>query len=173
MSGGTGAVSPVSGISSTFKGLESIGNNDLSDNKFKLEIEEEKREFDVEIGDQIDCYDTFSVYYLKLNGHIGKCLVFTEEFKENINDLPKQRISDKLVQDLVLSIEDIKAKNVVLSGGKGSSLAALTQMANISENKFLVPKGLIVTTNAYKELIDESQEISNKIDELEKVAWSV
>ena len=167
---GTGSVYPISGISSTFKELESIGTSEPMTERIKIEIEEQKREFDVEIGSKVEEFENWIIFEMKLNGHNGRCLVVKEDFNENVNNFLNES-EKKLPQDLVIAINDIRAKNVELSGGKGASLAALTQIASTSQSKFEVPKGIIVTTNAYKELIEESDLIVNEINRLEKAAW--
>ncbi|GFY37324.1 probable phosphoenolpyruvate synthase [Trichonephila inaurata madagascariensis] len=55
-----------------------------------------------------------------------------------------------------------------ISGGKGSSLGKLTQLSK-EEKTFIVPKGIIVTTSAYKEYL--TPEISHAIKYLEDIAY--
>ena len=107
---------------------------------------------------------------LKLNGHKGKCLIIRDNY-QNIVDLNSKESPISEVLDSVLNISDIRSVNIEVSGGKGASLAALNQLSNKSETTFVVPKGLIVTTNAYKYLIDGSDDLENEIDKLENIAW--
>ncbi|GBM67458.1 Putative phosphoenolpyruvate synthase [Araneus ventricosus] len=55
-----------------------------------------------------------------------------------------------------------------ISGGKGSSLGKLTLLGE-REKTFIVPKGIIVTTAAYKEFL--TQEIHGAVKVLENVAY--
>ena len=168
---GNGIVHSISGMDLTFGELESIGRPEPVVNKFKIEIESQKRKFDVEIGQMIDEFENIIIYELKLNGNNGRCLVMTEEFNEMFCDSIHQQKEITLAKDRVISISDVRANNVALSGGKGASLAALTHLANDSELEYFVPKGIIVTTNAYLELIEESPLISDGIEKIENVAW--
>ncbi|GIZ04737.1 putative phosphoenolpyruvate synthase [Caerostris extrusa] len=53
-----------------------------------------------------------------------------------------------------------------VSGGKGSSLGKLTQLSKVE--KFIVPKGIIVTTWAYKAFL--TSEILDEVKHLKDVA---
>ncbi len=107
----------------------------------------------------------------------GMCFVF----EENDNEFEKCNISKKAIDlkkdsSLVLSLNEEMAKSVELSGGKGSSLPQLIQLSEKltkekSENNFKVPNGIIVTTNAYKEMIKETN-LETDINKLEKIAFS-
>ena len=101
------------------------------------------------------------------------CYIFEEnetEFEENVKPL-KDRIRDS---SLVLGLSEENAKLVELSGGKGSSLSQLMILSkelvkNNYKNEFIVAKGIVVTTNAYKTLLKQSKDILKEISELEKI----
>ena len=73
---------------------------------------------------------------------------------------------------LVLAFSEDNAKSVDLTGGKGSSLAELMSLSYIitnekSYNTFKVPNGVVVTTNAYKRLLQEYKDINESLKDLE------
>lgn len=173
MSFGTGSVYPISSISTTFNELESVG---TSLTKITLDFELQNRKFDLEIEECYDRYKDISICDIKLNGHKGKCVILHEKIdrqeKENIESSFKlENDSKNVVSDLVLSISDPKSQNVLCSGGKGASLGALYQLAENSNAKFVVPRGLIVTSNSYQVLIENSPDIQNAIKRLENITW--
>ena len=53
---------------------------------------------------------------------------------------------------LVVSLEESQCKSGALTGGKGSSLAVLTELSRLSDgvDRFDVPKGLVVTCEAFR-----------------------
>lgn len=169
MSFGTGPVYPISSISTTFNELESIGTSLI---KVTLDIEPQNRKFDLEIEECYDRYKDILICDIKLNGHKGKCVVLHENEKENIESSFKlENDSKNVVSDLVLSISDPKSQNVLCSGGKGASLGSLYELAENSKAKFVVPRGLIVTSNSYQVLIENSPHIQNAIKRLENMTW--
>ncbi|GFT37848.1 prodigiosin synthesizing transferase PigC, partial [Nephila pilipes] len=99
----------------------------------------------------------------------GNGLIFYGE----IYDVPKPRFNPKpplsLPQTIPLTVkftDDISHLGEI-SGGKGSSLGKLTQMSK-EEESFIVPKGIIVTTAAYKEFL--TPEILDAVKHLESIA---
>ncbi|GFS84151.1 probable phosphoenolpyruvate synthase, partial [Nephila pilipes] len=54
-----------------------------------------------------------------------------------------------------------------ISGGKGASLGKLTQLSK--DNEFIVPKGIVVTTSAYDQFLN--QNILNAVEYLENVTY--
>ncbi|XP_054152656.1 prodigiosin synthesizing transferase PigC-like [Oppia nitens] len=176
---GSGLLYTTSAISgTTFNELESagLGPNSL---RFTVEVDEQNRQLVVDIDKSRDKYgDQFMVCDMTLNGHKGVCLVIRECCLEN--DSTGSKIPELLaddsgsrVWDLVVNIGDDSAKHVSISGGKGASLASLIQLSRTScRPGFVVPDGVIVTTNAYNVLIDSSNVLQQEIDRLEKLAWS-
>ncbi|XP_022687003.1 uncharacterized protein LOC111259328 isoform X1 [Varroa jacobsoni] len=65
----------------------------------------------------------------------------------------------------VVSLFDSKCKNRDLTGGKGSSLAVLSELSHLTSNeaKFVVPNGVVVTTEAFRRFL-----LSPKVSALEK-----
>ncbi|RWS27704.1 uncharacterized protein B4U80_12851 [Leptotrombidium deliense] len=119
----------------------------------------------------------------KIDGFETKCITLNDDYKSFFDNLRGNQSSNVLhtypvsdikesSSDLVLTLDNIKAQNVNLSGGKGSSLVALTRLSEIS-NRFKVPKGLIVTSNAYNILLEENNEILQQLQKLEKLTWYV
>ena len=113
-------------------------------------------------------------FQIKINGFEGRG-VYTvdngfkneEKIIENENYFPFISKTDALV----LPIADENAEDVSISGGKGSSLSALNRLCAKLEGKinFDVPKGIVVTCNAYKLMIDSNKQIRDAIDSLKSV----
>ena len=107
------------------------------------------------------------------------CFVFHEndsDFEKCIQSINKDINNCIRDSSLVLSLNEETAKSVQLSGGKGSSLSQLMHLrdkltAEKFENNFDVPNGIVVTTNAYKALLLETN-LEPKIVDLEKLAFS-
>lgn len=64
----------------------------------------------------------------------------------------------------VVSLTDSQCKSGALTGGKGSSLAVLSELSNLIDglNKFSVPKGLVVTTEAFRRFMQSPAMYSTK-----------
>ena len=98
------------------------------------------------------------------------CYIIEENERESQTTYisPERQMRDS---SLVLSLSEKDCISVELSGGKGSSLAELMvlreQLAN-EENKFNVPNGIVVTTNAYQSLLEEYKDLKREINKLEK-----
>ncbi len=93
---------------------------------------------------------------------------------ENLN-ICGNRIDLKKDSPLVLSLNEEMAKSVKLSDGKASSLSKLMRLnqkltREKCENNFKVPNAIIVTTNAYKEMIKETN-LETDINRLDKLAF--
>ncbi len=105
------------------------------------------------------------------------CFVFHENDSDFERCIINKNINNSIRDSsLVLSLNEETAKSVELSGGKGSSLSQLMHLkdkltAEKSENNFDVPNGIVVTTNAYKALLLETN-LEQKIVDLEKLAFS-
>ena len=99
------------------------------------------------------------------------CYIIEEHERESQNTYiisQKKRVRDS---SLVLNMSEDNCRSVELSGGKGSSLAelmALSKQLTDEENKFNVANGVVVTTNAYHELLEEYEDLRQRINELEK-----
>lgn len=70
----------------------------------------------------------------------------------------------------VVSLEDSQCKSSDLTGGKGSSLAVLTELSNLGDgvNRFGVPRGIVVTAEAFRRFMQSPAMFSTKND-LKKV----
>ncbi|GFY45136.1 elongation of very long chain fatty acids protein 4 [Trichonephila inaurata madagascariensis] len=95
-------------------------------------------------------------------------------FSGEIYDVPKPNFKPvptlSLPQNVPLTVkftDDISYFGEI-SGGKGSSLGKLTQLSK-EEKTFIVPKGIIVTTSAYKEFL--TPEILEAVKNLENIAY--
>ncbi|CAH0549548.1 unnamed protein product [Brassicogethes aeneus] len=93
---------------------------------------------------------------------------YSKEGNEKIipKDILTEKIVPKLPNDLVLSIRDPKSQILDLTGGKGCSLAL---MSSLKQNYFNIPGGFIVTTNAFKEHLDENWSIKNSVLSLDDI----
>jgi len=168
---GTGCVYSITSISSTFSELESMG---TSKTKLTIDIADQNRTLDLEIEESSDKFSYISICDIKLNGHEGKCVIVYEiQEEEIVIPSSQENNSENIVSDLVLSISDPKSQNVLCSGGKGASLGSLYELSESSDPKFVVPKGLIVTSNSYETLLNDSPLILDQIERIEKIAWYV
>jgi pyruvate,water dikinase len=61
----------------------------------------------------------------------------------------------------VLRIQDIDRSKFLLAGGKGANLGELSKIEGIN-----VPEGCCITTEAYKRITENNQELDNLLDEL-------
>lgn len=61
----------------------------------------------------------------------------------------------------VLGFREIDKTKVALAGGKGASLGELTRIAGIN-----VPEGFCITTEAYKRMFEDNQELNGLLDQL-------
>lgn len=64
----------------------------------------------------------------------------------------------------VVSLENPQCKSTTLTGGKASSLAVLTELASLGDevNRFGVPKGLVVTCEAFRRFMQSPSMFSMK-----------
>ncbi|XP_022239971.1 uncharacterized protein LOC106458117 isoform X2 [Limulus polyphemus] len=74
-----------------------------------------------------------------------------------------------MMNPVVLDFECSNCQQTRLAGGKGSSLAKLSAISR-QTNSFIVPKGVVVTTSAYKEFIKHGK-LCEAVMNLEEVAW--
>lgn len=88
--------------------------------------------------------------------------------KLNINNVWKS-------ETLTLFFNEPDAQCEQLCGGKGSSLAYLTQFANnhsTQKNEFIVPQGFILTTDAFDIQLKYNKSIRDAISMIESVAYN-
>ncbi|RWS27701.1 putative phosphoenolpyruvate synthase-like protein [Leptotrombidium deliense] len=114
----------------------------------------------------------------------AKCVCFYDTFHITVdssimyNELSfayQSEYTSKATNDLVIPLSDKHATSVQLSGGKGSSLAILSRMTSLSRitPRFQVPKGIVVTSNAFNSFLEKNNQVLRRIDLLEKLAWYV
>ncbi|XP_013793791.2 uncharacterized protein LOC106477813, partial [Limulus polyphemus] len=111
---------------------------------------------------------------IKLNRNYGSGITV---FKYGINEAITQPVSTFMnifrelpkLDSLVVDFDGPNCQQTTLTGGKGSSLAKLTAISR-QTNSFIVPKGVVVTTSAYKEFIKKGK-LCEAITNLEEVAW--
>jgi len=140
--------------------------------KFTINIEPEKRNFEVVI-EKKDQFENIFVCDMTLNGCEGKAVIIIDNSDEIIDTVNEPKIESQRLQNLVMKIGDENSDQVIYSGGKGASLTSLTQLSKTNGIKFLVPRGVIVTTNSYELLLKLNQKIKEETDALEKIAWFV
>ncbi|XP_022686506.1 uncharacterized protein LOC111259076 isoform X2 [Varroa jacobsoni] len=140
----------------------------------------------LEVTDVIDEVQRFQGSYWKrsskfckisLDGNVGHAL--TSDFtREKIQlslpvvprYLPLSQASPSL-RPLVLPFQELACVHSPLTGGKGSSLAVLTQISLDHTGLFHVPQGVCVTTVAYEEFVS-TQVVANALKDLEEIVAS-
>ncbi|CAL1271859.1 unnamed protein product [Larinioides sclopetarius] len=99
------------------------------------------------------------------------CGIFmTGEVYEEQNRIMKPELIPSLPEIIPLTVQftDDASQFGEISGGKGSSLGKLTRLSE-KEKTFIVPKGIVVTTSAYKEFL--TPEILDAVKYLENVVY--
>ena len=157
--------------------IESLSNIDLNSlsetNETNFSLSVSHKVFEVSIKGLV----TENVFRIEINGIEGRALLSHQNEAEH-------RINKEICQDhqlyfpfmtetndLVLPLNDRKAENVLISGGKGSSLASLNYLRQNLQNSVNVeiPKGIVVTCNAYKLMLDQNKDIDNYINNMKRV----
>ncbi|XP_023210312.1 uncharacterized protein LOC111613197 [Centruroides sculpturatus] len=113
----------------------------------------------------------------RLNGKQARslCIFYHKLRPETIREkhvprfVPRIKDNERVEVVLVTSLQNSTANQSSILGGKGSSLVNLQQISDI-EKSFYVPKGIIVTFNAYRELM-RNEELLFRIYQLEDAAW--
>lgn len=76
------------------------------------------------------------------------------------------------IKSLTLNFHEAEAQIEELSGGKGASLAYLTQLAKkTSTSNFIVPQGFILTKNSFNLQLKRNKDIQKALEHLEDVAY--
>jgi hypothetical protein len=104
-----------------------------------------------------------NILEIKINGHEGRAVYMSENEKIDLK-APKCEIHfpcDEKTNELVLPLTNKQAENLLVSGGKGSSLASLKTLSKKLEEteNFEVPNGIIVTSNAYELMVKNMSEL--------------
>ncbi|XP_055938077.1 uncharacterized protein LOC129968247 [Argiope bruennichi] len=76
---------------------------------------------------------------------------------------------NKAATPLVLHFSEGSCQSPDMTGGKGSSLGKLTELSKNFQSQFVVPNGVVVTTNAYKLFVTD--DILKEIKNLEKALY--
>ncbi len=176
---GLGQVFPITGTTLPLNDINKIedlfeSSNELNSQlKFRIDIEPEKRHFEV-IIEKRDEFKNVFVCDLTLNGCEGKAVVIIDDnSQEVITSVNEIKPKNEKLENLVLKIGDENSDEVIYSGGKGASLASLSELSKSNGIKFLVPRGVIVTTNSYEFLLKQNKLIKDKIDSLQEIAGFV
>ena len=176
---GLGQVFPITGTSLELNDVNKIedlfgSSNELNSQlKFKIDIEPERRHFEV-IIEKRDEFKNVFVCDITLNGCEGKAVVIIDDnSQEVITSVNEIKPTNEKLENLVLKIGDQNSDEVIYSGGKGASLASLSKLSESNTIKFFVPRGVIVTTNSYEFLLKQNKLIKDKIDSLQKIAGFV
>lgn len=137
----------------------------------KIKIKRSK----IKIHRQSNTDSKCKIFDLNINGDEGSCILTSEnmdvEFKQHYLQNQFRMETVKSTKLVVPFIDE--GKNEDISGGKGSSLVNLIQMKKELNLDCEIPNGIIVTTNAYKLLMEENEELVKRIDLLQKLAWLV
>lgn len=119
-----------------------------------------------------------------MNGQPGIGAIISSTLLENTNlkvvpnemnkEKPKKTNVWKL-ETLTLFFNEPDAQNEELCGGKGSSLAYLTQLANNEVGKnavFIVPQGFTLTTDAFDHQLKHNSRLTEAISQIENVTYN-
>lgn len=94
------------------------------------------------------------------------------------NEIKKEPLKKTIVwklETLTLFFNEPDAQSEQLCGGKGSSLAFLTQLANNEVGKnvaFIVPQGFTLTTEAFEHQLKQNPRLKEAIAHIENIAYN-
>ena len=112
---------------------------------------------------------------MEINENKGNCFIILDENNDWQEDDVIENIKESRNNSLVLSLNDEHAKFNEISGGKGASLAMLIKLSlelKNQSNHFIVPQGIVVTTNAYDLQFKNNEKLLQKMNELHQNSWS-
>ncbi|CAL1271871.1 unnamed protein product [Larinioides sclopetarius] len=103
-------------------------------------------------------------------GEIGKGFLINAKITNSSRRAIPERLSDitQPVTPLVVHFSEKICQNPEITGGKGSSLGKLTEISKEFQS-FVVPNGIVVTTNAYELFVTE--DILKEVKKLENVLF--
>ncbi|GBN25855.1 Putative phosphoenolpyruvate synthase, partial [Araneus ventricosus] len=106
-----------------------------------------------------------------VGGQIGRGIVIKGKIRKlSRNNMPKSSsYPNESETPLAVHLSEKICRNPGLTGGKGSSLGKLTELSKEFQTEFEVPKGIVVTTRAYKLFVNE--DILKEIKNLENVLY--
>lgn len=160
-----------------------------------------KRDFDMRVRRVERVTSDIVMGRIELKGHEATCILVDERngllYQKNgllyqrngplydhiplcLNPLPQLmslEVSSRRearTSEFVYSLADVNGAHPLSSGGKGSSLVILTEIASsfLSSLPFKVPKGVVVSTKSYKYLLDNDKSLHSSIQQLQKKVWS-
>lgn len=109
----------------------------------------------------------------------SKSMIGSEQNVINLKSLQDKQKKTNVwkIETMTLFFNEPDAQCELLCGGKGSSLAHLTKFVNdnrpTQKNKFLVPQGFILTTDAFDVQLDQNNgRIQNAISNIENIAYN-
>ncbi|RWS16195.1 Cleft lip and palate transmembrane protein 1-like protein [Dinothrombium tinctorium] len=176
-----GLFKDISGVLKKVKRI-TLQNSDLesiSANNFNFLIETKENIIEVIVKNDLSNGDLLR--NAKVDESEAKCIAIYEEFGEDhFSEIRRKKYPlaysvanmTDISSDLILPLSDEKGQSVIVSGGKGSSLVYLATLSRILNEKFKVPKGFILTSNAYNLLLQENEDLRKEIDTLQSIAWS-
>lgn len=134
----------------------------------ELVLSSTKKTFNIVMKDEI--HQNFNE--LTINTHSAKCISIITGLEKSIVTSyklnQKTEKPSKSASKLVLKFNDVSAKEVSVSGGKGASLCSIKSFVEQNNDKnYGMANGVILTTFAYKQLLDQVPEIRSCISSSE------
>lgn len=132
------------------------------------------RVFEVQVN---EVSDSTNIWRIQVNGSQGKAIFSVDDeqesrqMKDNLQTNDIYFPSFETTEALVLPLNDRRAENVLISGGKASSLASMNFLRTKLTDSLSVeiPKGIVVTSNGYQLMIDENKHIKRSIEKMNLV----
>ena len=81
--------------------------------------------------------------------------------KQQINSTINNRETYEKYDSYILDFKEIDKTKLAMAGGKGANLGELTRIEGVQ-----VPEGFCVTTEAYKEIIENNEAFNSLLDQL-------
>lgn len=145
-----------------------------------------KRNFDMRITKLERLSSDIVLGTIELKGYEANCILIDERngllydhIPSWLKPIPKlmslevAKVLPKTFEEYIYSLADVSGGHESTSGGKGSSLIVLTEIASSFQAvPFKVPRGLIVSTKSYKFLLENDETLRSLILELQKKVWN-
>lgn len=141
-----------------------------TDFEFKFQNSEK---FYVSIKNVSRLNNWISIAIIALNECEGSLLIFNEDlnYQDLFNCYQKLEMAINPCDELVLPLDDVRAKDAKLSGQIGAYLANIMEVKDNFGVEFDIPKGIIITINSYKLQLKNCPKIEEAIKKLEEQAW--
>lgn len=132
-----------------------------------------------------ECPTETSTFYSGLNGGQGKGTAILWYANKTDNSATTQDSSNKQFltateikpdNRLTFMFSEIEARSVLISGGKGASLALLSSIqpsVNDVSQEFVVPQGFIVSVSAFNLQVARNVNVANLIKGVKDVAYGI